>query len=244
MVRVIRARGAAPSERPLRRRCSGRGKAAARKGFARCARNAGKAHACFNEAAPPMATITRRPAAAQAPSSPSPACRRHGARIVLHVRQSALIMLARATERAAGNATWALLHRGGRRADTQGGPAARGAYRRRGARAWTLASGAAQAGATPSRRRQRGRQRRRGVAGARRRGGRMSGRARTRHDHNRFAARRRRNMKAGETLSEARRRWQAQDRCRDCGNALLEDGATGARCGSCRRGAGRRQAAQ
>ena len=60
----------------------------------------------------------------------------------------------------------------------------------------------------------------------------------TRHDHNHFAARRRANMKPGESLAEARARWKADDRCKDCGDELFEDGATGARC---RRGAGRRR---
>ena len=48
-------------------------------------------------------------------------------------------------------------------------------------------------------------------------------------------------MKPGESLAEARKRWRAQDRCRDCGGLLWEDGATGARCAACRRGAGRRR---
>ena len=64
---------------------------------------------------------------------------------------------------------------------------------------------------------------------------------RTRHDHNHFAARRRANMKRGESLAEARKHWRAQDRCRDCGGLPWEDGATGARCAACRRGAGRRR---
>ena len=45
-------------------------------------------------------------------------------------------------------------------------------------------------------------------------------RTRTRHDHNHFAARRRANMKPGESLAEARKRWRAQDRYRDCGRPL------------------------
>ena len=49
------------------------------------------------------------------------------------------------------------------------------------------------------------------------------------------------NMREGESLAEARRRWKAEDRCRDCGGLLYEDGATGARCAACRRGAGRRK---
>lgn len=67
--------------------------------------------------------------------------------------------------------------------------------------------------------------------------------ARTRRHHNAFARRRRLNMRDGESLAEARGRWEAEDRCRDCGGALLEgDGGTGARCAACRRGAGRRRA--
>lgn len=48
-------------------------------------------------------------------------------------------------------------------------------------------------------------------------------------------------MKPGESLAEARKRWRAQDCYRDCGGLLYEDGATGARCAACRRGAGRRK---
>ena len=62
-------------------------------------------------------------------------------------------------------------------------------------------------------------------------------RARTRRDHNAFAKRRRGDMRAGET--PARARWAAEGRCRGCGGALPEDGATGARCGVA--GAGRRR---
>lgn len=52
------------------------------------------------------------------------------------------------------------------------------------------------------------------------------------------------NMREGESLAEARRRWKAEARCRDCGGLLYEDGATGARCAACRRGAGRRKHAK
>ena len=48
-------------------------------------------------------------------------------------------------------------------------------------------------------------------------------------------------MRAGETLAQARARRASEGRCRDCGNPLLKDGAAGARCGFCRRGAGRRR---
>ena len=64
-------------------------------------------------------------------------------------------------------------------------------------------------------------------------------RARTPRDHNAFAKRRRLNMRAGETPAQARARWASDGRCRDCGGALIGDGATGARCGGCRRGADR-----
>lgn len=61
--------------------------------------------------------------------------------------------------------------------------------------------------------------------------------ARSEWDH-----RRRRNMRRGETLAAARKRWRAEGRCRDCGQPLIEDGREGgARCGSCRAGAGRRR---
>ena len=56
-------------------------------------------------------------------------------------------------------------------------------------------------------------------------------RARSARDHNAFAKRRRGNMCAGETPAQARARWAADGRCRDCGGALLKDGATGARIG-------------
>lgn len=65
----------------------------------------------------------------------------------------------------------------------------------------------------------------------------MSGRARTRHDHNRFARRRRLNMREGESLASARKRQRGEDRCRDCGGLLFEaDGGTGARCHAARDG--------
>ena len=50
-------------------------------------------------------------------------------------------------------------------------------------------------------------------------------RARTVRGRNAFAKRRRGNMRAGETPAQARARWASDGRCRDCGGALLEDGA-------------------
>ena len=50
-------------------------------------------------------------------------------------------------------------------------------------------------------------------------------RARTRGDHNRFAKRRRLNMREGESLASARKHWRDEDRCRDCRGLLFEDGA-------------------
>ena len=61
--------------------------------------------------------------------------------------------------------------------------------------------------------------------------------ARKEHAHRRHS-----NMKPDETLAEARRRWRAEGRCRDCGQPLIKDGRQGgARCGSYRAGAGRRR---
>ena len=62
-------------------------------------------------------------------------------------------------------------------------------------------------------------------------------------EHDNFNRRRRRHMREGETLAQARRRWRAEGACRDCG-APLAEGATGRRCDGCRAGGNRRKGAK
>ena len=60
----------------------------------------------------------------------------------------------------------------------------------------------------------------------------------TRSARGAWERRRRANMRLGETLAAARKRWRSEGHCRDCGQPLIEDGREGgARCGSCRAGA-------